>query len=137
MAICKKIRRTSKRVCIGALNRKIILEVRTITPPVGGSVDFTETFTEPTTVWANVVTKTGTEIFDETNTVQNISHEIYIRYTPNITPEKWAKLSSIDSGIDDYLDIINVENINEENRFYKLSCSFRGPINKPVNYAGI
>jgi len=137
MAVCKKIRRTSKRICIGALNRKIVLNTRIIIPPVNGSVDFTESFTEPKTVWANIVTKVGAEIFDDTNTVKNISHEVYIRYTAGITPEKWLKLSSINSDNNDYLDILKVENINEENRFYRLSCNIRGRDDRPVNYAGI
>ena len=137
MAVCKKIRRISKRICIGALRRKIVLNTRSITAPVGGSVDFTESFTEPKEVWAYIDTKSGTEIFDETNTVKAISHDVYIRYTPSITPEKWVKLTSINSGIDDYLDILQVENLNEENRFYRLRCTMRGSVDKVVNESGL
>jgi len=137
MATCKKIRRVDKRVCIGSLNKRIFLNVRTITTPISGAVDFGEAFTEEKEVWANVVTKTGTVFFDETNTAQTISHDIYIRYLPNITAETWVRFPSPDSLSDVRLDIIQVENLNEENKFYRLRCNIRGNVAKLTNYSGI
>jgi head-tail adaptor len=134
MAICKKIRRVDKRICIGAMNRKIILQVRTLTPPDQDGVDFNEVFTEPKTVWANIVTVNGIILFDNTNTAREISHDLYIRYIANLSAQSWVTLVSKDSTSDQYLDIIQVENLNEENKFLRLRCSLRGSTAKPVNY---
>ena len=135
MTTCTKITRINKRVCIGALNRKIVVNVRSIVPPISGSVDFSESFTEPKEVWAMIDTVDGVTIFDDTNTEQNITHDIYIRYYRTITPEKWVKLPSVDGGSDVYLNIVRVENFGENNRFYRLRCNLRGDTTLPVNWA--
>ncbi|MCK5017303.1 MAG: phage head closure protein [Candidatus Peribacteraceae bacterium] len=129
MAICKKKVRESKRVCIGSLNRKITIQMRDIKPPKGGSVDFTENFTVEREVWAMVESVNNTTFFDETNTEQIVSHNFYIRYIDGveITAENWIKWR------DRYYDIIGVQNLNEENRFYLLRANVRGTITKPVN----
>ena len=135
MAKCTKIKREIKRVCAGSLNRLITVNVRSITPPTGGSVDFGEELTEPKNVWAMVKTINGTTIFDDTNTEKVITHDIYIRYTATITPEKWVKLPSVTGGNDVLLDIVRVDNLNEDNRFYRLRCNLRGNTAVPVNLA--
>lgn len=137
MAICKKIRRVDKKVCIGAMNRKIILLDRSIVPPVNGSVDFDEAFSGGKTVWANIVSKRGAVFFDSSNTANSNSHDIYIRYFPGLTAEKWVFLPAVDSSVNAYLDILSVINLNEERKFYLLECTIRGDAAKPVNYAGI
>ena len=135
MAVCTKIRRKSKRVCIGAMNRKIVVNVRTIKPPITDSVDFGEEFTEEVEVWAMIDTVDGVTIFDETNTEQVITHDIYIRYRPTMTPEKWLKLPSVNSGDDVYLNIIRVENFGENNQFYRMRCNLRGRDGLAANLA--
>lgn len=129
MTVCKKIRRTSERVCIGAMNHLITINARDITPPEGGSVDFGEDFTGVRNVWAMVETVNNTTFFDETNTEQIVSHNFYIRYLNgvSITSENWIKWRDIN------YDIIGVENLNEENRFLLLRANVRGTINDPVN----
>jgi hypothetical protein len=123
-------------VCIGSLNRQIVVNTRLIGAPTGGTVDFTETFTPERTVWAMLeTTNAGTVIFDSTNTAQEISHNIYIRFMTTMTPEKWVRLPSINGGVDVYLDIIAVENLNEENRFHRLRCNLRGDTALPVNFS--
>lgn len=134
MATCKKIRRVSKRVCVGALNRQIVVNLRTISFPKNNDVDFNEEFTAQKTVWANVVTIDGVVILDDTNTAREVSHDVYIRYILNTTAEKWVKLISVDGTSDVYLDILRVENLNEENRFLRLRCALRGNVAKPVNF---
>lgn len=135
MVTCIKIDRKVKRVSIGALNRKIIVNFRSIVPPSSGSVDFTESFIPDREVWALIETVAGVTIFDETNTAIDITHNVYIRYYPTMTPEKWVNLLSINGGVDNYLNIMRVENLNEENRFYKLLCNIRGNSALPVNEA--
>lgn len=135
MTTCTKITRVNKRVCIGALNRKVIVNVRSITSPQNGGVDFSESFTEPKTVWSLIDTVDGLTIFDDTNTEQIITHNVYIRYFQTMTPEKWVKVLSVDGGDDVYLNIIRVENFGENNRFYRLRCNLRGKDSLPVNWA--
>lgn len=127
MAQCKKIYRQIKRVCSGSLNKKIKLKIRAITAPSGDSVDFGETFTDFITTWAMVQTKNGIVVFDDTNTAQKLSHEFYIRYIPNITFEKWLEYDGKN------YNILNVENLNEENRFYLLQCNERGSTGANAN----
>lgn len=133
MTQCTKIRKKSKKVCIGALNRKIIIYTRSIITPTSGAIDFDESLLEAKTVWAMVEPTTGTTLFDGTNTDQVISHKIYIRYSPNLTPEKWVEFPSVNGGANVYLDIVNVENLDESNLYYLLRCNLRGDIAKEVN----
>lgn len=135
MAVCKKIRRVDKRICIGAMNRKIALNKRTLTVPSGADVDFNEVFSDPITVWANVRTVSGVIVFDSTNTAREVSHEVDIRYRADLTAETWIKLLAINSTVDVYLYVIQLENLNEENKYMRLRCTLRGDIAKPVNFS--
>jgi SPP1 family predicted phage head-tail adaptor len=133
MAVCTKIYRKSKRVCIGSLNRRAYLYDRAIQPPAGSSVDFTELFTPEALLYAMIETTDGTVVFADTNTEATVTHNIYIRYRQDVTAEKWLLLPSINSGDDQYLDILMVENFGENNRFLKLRCNIRGKDSLPVN----
>jgi head-tail adaptor len=135
MAICTKIRRKSKRICIGSLNKKIVVNMREIQAPNQDSVDFSELFTAERTVWAMVETVNGVTIFDETNIEHEITHNVYMRYVQNMTPEKWLKLLSVNGGDDVYFNIIRVENFGELNQFYRLLCTLRGKDDLAANFA--
>lgn len=127
MAQCKKIYRQIKRVCVGSLDKKVKLKIRAIAPPSGSSAYYGETFTDFMTVWAMVETKNGLVTFDSTNTAQNVSHQFYIRYIPDITFEKWLEYDGKN------FNILTVNNLNEENRFYMLQCNERGDADVSVN----
>ena len=105
MAKCTKIYRKSSRVCIGSLNRRIIIYTRRIISPTDNNVDFAEEFLEPKTVWAMIDTVGETIFFDDTNTDRAITHNIYIRYYKGITPEKCAQkiLNAISKGKEETL----------------------------------
>ncbi len=140
MADCKKIVRPSKRVCAGALNKRIVLYNRNITPPEGLSVDFGEDFAVKKTVWALVETVKGLILFDQVNTARDISHRIFIRFMHGfpdfpVTAETWIGLLPVLQTKQRLLDVIRVENMEEENRFYMLSCSLRGVDDVPANFA--
>ncbi len=135
MAICKKIYRTSKKVCTGALNTRVVVNVRQILSPSGSSVDFDEQFIPERTVWGMVETTTGTVFFDDTNTAKEVSHNVYIRYIPAVTPEKWLLILANDGTTQAYYNILKAENMNNENRFYKLQCNVRGNPSIKVNEA--
>lgn len=135
MAICTKIYRKIKRVCIGSLNRKIILYTRAIKAPTQGGVDFSENFANPKKVWSMVETTDGTIFFDDTNIDVSITHNVYIRYRKNITQENWIILPSVNDGDDERLNILKVENFGENNTFLKLICAIRGKDSLLVNEA--
>jgi head-tail adaptor len=136
MAICKKIKRTDNRITIGALDTLIKLKIRTLTPPTGSSVDYGETFTDWIDVWALVTTVNGVVFFDEsTNLERTVTHKIYIRYIPDVTSETWVLLPAQFGAVkDQYLDILRVDNLNEKNKFYMLTCALRGDVTKKVNW---
>ncbi len=135
MAECTKIRRKSERVCIGSLNRKILLLSRSIATPKGGSINFGETFTLSSTVWADIKTKNGTQIFDDVNVDRSHTHDVFIRYIEGLTSETWITLPSVTGGKNVRLDILEIINLQEENRFMKLVCSLIGDDTKAANSA--
>lgn len=131
MATCKKIKRLSERVCIGSMNKRISLQVRDLEAPVGDSVDFKEKFTVLSDIWTMIETVAGKVFFDGSNTDRSITHNFYIRYLNGveITAQNWVRYD------DKYFDIINVENLDEANRFLLLRTTERGTVNKKVNFA--
>jgi SPP1 family predicted phage head-tail adaptor len=131
MATCKKIKRLSEKVCIGSLNQQIDLQVRTLAAPTGDSVDFDLGFTVLKNVWSMVETVAGKVFFDDSNTDRSITHNFYIRYINGveITAENWISYKG------KYFDIVNVENLDEADRFLLLRATERGSTTKPVNKA--
>jgi len=108
------------QIAAGELNRQVILQNRSITAPLAGSVDFGESLTNPTTVWAKVKTKAGKSIFDGVNQDVNVTHEITIRYEAAVTVETWVQLDGKE------LNIIQVEDIDERHLYLRLLCNYRG-----------
>lgn len=129
MAECKKIYSKHRKVCLGGMRDQIILYDRAITAPASGSVDFTETFSNATTVWAMLETISGKEIFDGTNLVGVATHKFYIRYISDVTAQTWIKFKS------QYFDIIDTQNLEERDEFLLLRCSIRGDSTKEVNFS--
>lgn len=131
MAICKKIRRTNEVICSGSLNRLITIQVRDLKAPIGDSVDYGEEFTTLKNVWAMIETVANETFFDNTNTERIITHNFYIRYISDveITSENWIKYNS------QYYDIVDVKNIDYNDRFMQLRANKRGQDSLPVNWA--
>ena len=133
MADCNKITRKSTRICIGSLNRQVIIHTRSIVPPSGDSTEYTEQLSAPQTVWAMVEPQSGDKVFDGSNIIRVNSTNIYIRYIADVTFEKWLELINLNGKINEYFDILTVTNLDEGDRFYKLECTRRGATNKPIN----
>lgn len=134
MAKCKKIVRTVTRVCAGSLNRQVKIKVREIQPPKNNDTDFGIKIDDYMTVYAMINPVTGVSIFDETNVERTISHEIYIRYIPDLTFEKILEVARINEAKSDFYDILNVQNLDDNYRFYKLQCNIRGDNQVPINW---
>jgi len=133
MADCNKITRKSTRICIGSLNRQVIIYTRSIAPPSGDSTEYTEQLSAPQTVWAMVEPQAGDKVFDGSNIIRVNSTNIYIRYIADVTFEKWLELINLNGKINEYFDILTVTNLDEGDRFHKLECVRRGATNKPIN----
>lgn len=129
MPKCISIKKPDRKICAGDLRDKIVIQVRTITPPATSGVDFTEAFSSDATVWSMVETKMGVEIFNGTSLKGVATHYFYIRYRADLTAESWLKFNS------KYYDILDVQNLDERNEFLLLRCSLRGTTANLANYA--
>lgn len=114
-------------ICAGDLNKRITVEVRTIKPPIDGGTDYMEEFTEQKKMWAKMETVKGAQIFDGTNIVGQISHKFTIRWRKNITIQNWVEYQG------QRYKIMDIENQNENDKFYVISCTVRGDNNLRTN----
>ncbi len=127
---CKFIRKGDTKICAGDLRDRIVLKTRSITPPSGNSVDFTETFVTIATVWALVqplqgYAKFGTVVLADPLVSHAISHSIYIRYRldlagADLTQETWVEYKGQN------YDIVEIMNVDEMDHYLLLSCKVRG-----------
>lgn len=129
MTICVKLQSQQIQICTGDLNRKITVNVRSLTSPTGTGVDFNENMTVLKTVWAMIKTVGGAQVFDGTNITKTVTHNFYIRYMANVTFENWILYNN------QYYDLLGVQNINEQNQYMLLQANLRGTSTLPVNYA--
>lgn len=133
MAKCKTIQKQNVSICIGDLNRKIIIKTRVLTPSSTGSVDFSEVFTTYATVWAMITTpeSRGRVTFDSSQEaipgLIKYTHDIYIRYKAGITSEMFVEYES------EYYTIDEVFDINNDHTFMKLRCTVTGPTTYSAN----
>ena len=126
MARCKKIQVNRTQVCIGDMNRQITLHTRSITGLSDG-VDFDETLSAPTVVWAAIQTIKGEDIFDGTNVIGTATHNFFIRAINTLTAETWLEYNG------EYYDVLDIQNYEERNQFMVLRCSVRGDTSKETN----
>ncbi len=121
MPKCEIIRKKHRKSSIGDMVDRIIIHNRSITAPGQGGVDFSESFTPESTVWANINTVSGETLFDGTNTERDVTHKIVVRWIPDLTSENWIELQS-----GELLDILPTENLDMRSEFILLKCSNRG-----------
>lgn len=128
---CERIQFNSPKICAADLRHKIYIKTRTLVPSSTDSVDFTEAVATYKTVWAAIKTWRGVSIFNTSNFpspgTDAYTHNIYIRYIPNLTQEYWIEYAN------KYYDIKNIININEENKYLQLQCVERGTTSSVVN----
>ena len=127
MPRCTKKKRRNRTVCAGSLNKRIEIQSRTIRGARPGQKKFSEEFKEKNEVWAMLETTRGTQLFDGTDLMDGITHIFYIRFQENITQENWILFE------DRRFDILDVEDLDENHEFLKLSCNERGNKNVKVN----
>lgn len=125
---CKTKNLKTTKICIGDLNKKIKIYVRTLTA-LNNGVDFDEVLSNTKEVWAGLETTSGKEVFDGTNLKGMATHIWYIRALAGQTAEDWIEFNG------EYYDILSVEDLREDNRFQKLMTNVRGTTSNPVNLA--
>jgi head-tail adaptor len=111
------------------MDKRIKINVRTLTPPAANGVNFGETLSNETEVWAGLQTSRGIEVFSGTNLVGVATHFFYIRAISGLTSESWVEFKG------SYYRILDIQNYQEDDRFQILRCVVRGDTSKPVNLA--
>lgn len=122
---CKKIGRKSNSICVGDLKSKIKIIDRKIEP---SSFSHTEDFSEFKTAFARVDTVSGGTFFNGVNTVDAPTHIFYIRFGYEVEVGYMLELKN------NYYSISKIENLNEEDRFLKISCTKNGDKAKKANW---
>ena len=123
------VRRPRRKLCVGDLDKRVILQTRKIKEPDFGATDFGEDFVKSDEVWASVKTTSGKVIFDGVAADVRITHEIGIRYNPDVTSETWIILGG------NQLDVALVDNLEERNEWMILLCTDRGDKDKEASQA--
>ena len=109
----------AKKICPSKFTSLIKIQERSLLTD-NMSVDFNENFIDTETVWAGCKTTRGQEVFGDINTAREITHIFTIRYLDYLTQEYYILYDN------KRYDILDVENIDEENRFMRLRCNVRG-----------
>lgn len=121
MGARKVVRRGRRKLCVGDLRQRVCLQKRTLTEPTFGDAEPGEDFEGTSEVWALVKTTAGKVFFDGVNADVNVTHEVFIRYDPDVTATTWIELED-----ERRLDIVNVENLEERAEYLRLLCVDRG-----------
>ena len=100
--------------------KSITLQNRDIMPPVFGTPDLTESFSNDRVVTAILKTVRGKTFFDGVSTEKIITHEIMIEFLAGVTAETWVLFSGR------RIDVLAVENCCEQDEVLILTCSERG-----------
>lgn len=121
MAKISFVKNRSRRVVVGDLNKCVKLLPRAITEPGFTETNFGEDFSGGKSAWAKVVTTNGKTLFNGVNVDVNVTHEVYIRFDPEVTAETWVELP--DGRL---LDVVDTEDLDEAGRWLLLVCTERG-----------
>lgn len=114
---CRKIPKKADKICAGDLNKQIKIINRAIVP---ADISHTINRDDYITVWARVDTRRGGAFFNGTNMEDAPTHFFYVRFGVEVENNFSIELSG------NYYMISNIENLNEENRWLKISATKRG-----------
>lgn len=114
---CRKIPKKADRICIGDLSKSIKIIDREIEP---ADVSHTINFDDYVTIRARVDTRRGGAFFNGVNTEDAPTHYFYVRYGVEVEKNYTIELNN------SYYLVSDVENLNEESRFLKISATKNG-----------
>lgn len=118
---CKKITKQANKICIGDLNKKIKVQTSSFidnnTPGEESGIGFIDILD----IWAMIKTFKTTDLQDGVNASQSITHQFIFRYTSvNLDRKIFIEYNSKKYKVD------SVENIDEEDKYYRLTSIERG-----------
>lgn len=109
------------------MDREITIHSRSLSVPVFGSPDFSESFVPSLTVWAIVQSVDGKTMFDGVNQVDRaVTHTFTLRHDPLITAESWVEYNGV------LYDILRVDDLDGRGEFMVLTASERGANSLPA-----
>lgn len=111
----------------GNLRHSVNIQSRSASTDTGGG--FTSSWSTTRTVFANIVPVSGAESFSDGSIRHDITHDVYIRYYPNINFSAGGgkmRLQWDDSGTTRTFSIKSVINMNMRDRFLQLRCAEGG-----------
>ncbi len=125
---CKTITKQANKICIGNLNKKIKIQTSSFidsnTPNQPSGIEFADIL-EP---WAMIKTFKTNDQQDGVNVSQSITHQFIFRYTSiDLNREIFIEYKSKKFRVD------SVENIDEEDKYYRLTSIERGDQSKNAN----
>lgn len=126
MGKCVTLQRQITKICAGSLNKLIDIYERNIQSPLNplfNQPDYDEQFTLLQQAWSMVVPKNGKIIFNQVSIDDTATHNFYIRFIAGITQENWIFYEG------NRYDILNVTNVDENNRYLNLEAVIRGSEN--------
>lgn len=129
MPKCSTIKGKNRSVCVGDLNKRITIKDRTLKGATLNNRVSSENFSDDVTVWAMIQTTRGDQFFDGTSLRTAVTHYFYIRYRDNVTSENFIFFN------EDSYDILDVEDLDENESFLKISARKRGTEDIKVNEA--
>lgn len=126
MAKCRKIRKTTRKLCVGDLDQLISLIKRTLKAPKTG-VDFTHESTKIEEVWCFIKTLRGQEQFANVEQGPLPTHAFHVLYDERITKEYDIEFEN------KRYDILDVEDLDENHEFMILRARIKGKKSIGVN----
>jgi SPP1 family predicted phage head-tail adaptor len=99
---------------IGRLRHRLALEAASRTPDGGGGAS--ETWTTVAEVWAGITPTSGTEAVDADALTGRVSHEIVLRYRPDVAPVMRLRSATR------LFEIAAVIDVDERRRWLKCLC---------------
>jgi SPP1 family predicted phage head-tail adaptor len=124
--VCQSIKPNINKICIANLNKKIKIQFTYSAANNNPNSNATTAFKDIKTVWAMIKTRStvgvANQFVNNVNTSRAISHDFFIRWDSAIDFEKemWIEYNNKRFKID------TVENIDEEDKFVRLSSLERG-----------
>ena len=116
------LRKPKRVLCIGDLKDTIIIQNRDLVAPAFGFAGFDEDFDQHSEVAARVKTVRGLTVFDgQTKDDIAITHEIGIRYDPDVESEKWILFED-----GNRVMVITVEDLEDRHEWMILLCVEKG-----------
>lgn len=125
---CKRITKQANKICIGNLDKKIKVQISSFIDSNAPGQESGIGFTDILETWAMIKTFKTNDQQDGVNVSQSITHQFIFRYTAiNLDREIFVEYNSKKFRID------SVENIDEENKYYRLTSIERGDQSKNAN----